>query len=146
MKNKLLAQLRTSSQRSQGMNSSAELKHKFSVELKYKLLAELTKLHVKLMMSSQQIYMRKLIHDAVQGKRWDLCHSTAVSASGNRTPHRGQEIFSLFRDILSLFQANFRLFHGESLVIYHDLVISGSLSPLLLILQNFRGFNSPLIL
>ena len=60
-------------------------------------------------------------------------------------PIAGREFFP-FQRYLSLFEAIFRLFHSESLVIHHDLVISGSLSPLLLILSNFRGLNSPLIL
>ena len=60
MKNKLLAQLKTSSQWSWGMSSSVELKYKLSAEQKYKLLVELTKLHAKLMMSSQRNYMQSL--------------------------------------------------------------------------------------
>ena len=57
-------------------------------------------------------------------------------------PITDREFFP-FQRYLSLFEAIFRLFHGESPMIHHDLVILGSLSPLLLILPNFRGFNSP---
>jgi len=52
-------------------------------------------------------------------------------------PIAGREFSLLFRDFSSLFEAIYWLFHGESGVIHHDPVISGSRSPLILTLSNF---------
>jgi len=50
------------------MSSLAELKHKLSAEPKYKLSAELTKLHAKLTMSSHQSYMQSLSSHVSEAK------------------------------------------------------------------------------
>ena len=61
-------------------------------------------------------------------------------------PIMGMGSSSFFSEFFFIyFEAKFWLFHGKSTAIHHDLVISESQTPLILILLNFKGFSSPLI-